>query len=140
MPATTARSGPSDDDAPVCHFRPAPPRHFDYPALLLLLAEEPRHGYRLVEELHDLGLKAASRPSVYRALAALEQDGLLVSWTAEPLAGSPRRVYDLTDAGHEQLATWMEVVSAERDALDGALHRYRSLDRQDFPELTTTND
>ncbi len=117
-----------DTDAMLCQFRPVPPRHFDFPAILLLLAEAPCHGYGLVDQLQDLGLATASGPSVYRALAALEQDGLLESWGAEPIAGSTRRVYGLTDAGRSQLTTWMQVVSTERDALDGALHRYRQLD------------
>lgn len=128
----------SNDDALVCRFRPVPPRHFDYPALLLLLAEEPRHGYRLVGALHSLGLERASRPSVYRALAALERDGLLESWSAQQLAGSTRRVYGLTAAGHEQLDAWMELVSVERDALDHAIFRYRRLANEDQLEMPTT--
>lgn len=141
MTAFAPMSSPDapDDDALVCRFRPVPPRHFDYPALLLLLAEEPRHGYRLVDALRSLGLESANGPSVYRALAALEQDGLLESWSAQQLAGSTRRVYGLTAAGHEQLDAWMELVSVERDALDHALFRFRRLSIEDLPEMPTTN-
>ncbi|HXH59052.1 PadR family transcriptional regulator [Iamia sp.] len=112
------------DDAPACHFRLAPPRHFTYPALLLLLAEEPRHGYRLVEGLRRLGLGPVSRPSVYRALADLEGDGLLESWSAAPTAGSTRHMYGLSDAGRERLDEWMEVVARERDGLDRVVDRF----------------
>lgn len=114
----------SSDDTCHCDFPLAPPRHFHYPAILLLLAEEPRHGYALVEALRCLGFGPISRPSVYRALADLERDRLLISWDAAPLAGSTRHVYAVTDGGQTQLAAWMDVMVRERDALDGIVDRY----------------
>lgn len=135
--APARSSGPTDvGDHAVCQFRLAPPRHFTYPALLLLLAEEPRHGYRLVEGLRRLGFGPVSRPSVYRALADLEGDGLLESWSAEPIAGSTRHVYGLSEAGHDQLDEWMEVVARERDGLDRVVHRFlRWRDRSSDAEV-----
>jgi DNA-binding PadR family transcriptional regulator len=105
----------------------AAPRHFVYPALLLLLAEEPRHGYRLVDSLLRLGFGPVDRPSVYRALADLEADGLLHSWTASSTAGSARHVYAVTRHGHEALNSWMGVVADERAALDSVLKRFDAL-------------
>ncbi|MCU1453522.1 MAG: PadR family transcriptional regulator [Acidimicrobiales bacterium] len=110
-----------------CRFDLAPPRHFLYPALLLLLAEEPRHGYRLLDSLLRLGLGPVDRPSIYRALADLEADGLLHSWEASPIAGSVRQVYGTTHAGLEQLDVWMEVIADERSALEAVLKRYDNL-------------
>ena len=101
-----------------------PPRHFLYPALLLLLAEEPRHGYRLVDALLRLGFGPFDRPSVYRALAELEGDGLLRSWSASPTAGSTRHVYAVTDEGFAALAEWMAVVEDEQSLLSAVLKRY----------------
>jgi DNA-binding PadR family transcriptional regulator len=110
-----------------CQFPKAPPRHFLYPALLLLLSEEPRHGYRLVDALLRLGFGPFDRPSVYRALAELEADGLLRSWSASPTAGSTRHVYAVTDAGVDALAAWMAVVEDERASLAAVLKRYEAL-------------
>ena len=107
-----------------CRFDIAPPRHFIYPGLLLLLAEEPRHGYRLVDGLLRLGFGPVSRPSVYRALADLDADGLLESWSAEPTAGSTRHMYGLTPAGHRRLDEWMAIVISERDALGKVVKRF----------------
>src|SRR5215210_2646863 len=91
-----------------CQFATTAPRHFIYPALLLLLTEEPRHGYRLVDAALRLGFGPFDRPSIYRALSELETDGLLRSWSASPTAGSTRHVYAVTDVGLATLACWME--------------------------------
>lgn len=115
------------DDEARCRFEVAAPRHFLYPALLLLLAEEPRHGYRLVDAVLRLGFGPVDRPSVYRCLNELERDGLLRKWAASPAAGSVRQVYAVTAAGHRQLSAWMDAVVEERDALDRVLKRYDSL-------------
>lgn len=114
--------------APRCQATVAPPRHFLYPAILLLLAEEPRHGYRLVDPLLRFGFGPVDRPSVYRALADLENDGLLSSWDATPTAGSTRHVYGLTDEGRTALVGWMRVLADEKDNLDRMVARFRHLD------------
>jgi DNA-binding PadR family transcriptional regulator len=110
-----------------CRFDIAAPRHFLYPSLLLLLAEEPRHGYRLVDSLLRLGFGPVDRPSIYRALAELESDGLLHSWEASSTAGSPRQIYGVTTEGLRQLSVWMDVVADERAALDSVLKRFDNL-------------
>ncbi|CAN5782657.1 hypothetical protein BH24ACT3_BH24ACT3_04020 [soil metagenome] len=112
------------DAAAKCHFHLAPPRHFLYPAILLLRGEEARHGYRLVDAILRFGFGPVDRPSIYRALSDLAHDGLLVSWEADSTAGSRRQVYALNDAGRAQLAEWMGVIALERDGLDRVLNRF----------------
>jgi PadR family transcriptional regulator PadR len=106
-------------------FELAPPRRFLFPTILLLLAEEPRHGYSLMGELRDLRFGHVDRPSVYRALAQLERDGLLESWSETPTAGPVRHVYGLTPTGEKALRSWMHIVVEERDILERVLRRYR---------------
>ncbi len=118
------KKGPSNSR---CQFETAPPRQFLYPALLLLLAEEPRHGYRLVDALLRLGFGPFDRPGVYRALADLERDGLLRSWSASPTAGSKRHVYAVTGDGFSALAEWMTVVEDEQSCLSSVLKRYDAI-------------
>ena len=67
-------------------------------AALLLLAEEPRNGYQLMEEIERRsgGAWRPSPGSVYPALAQLEDEGLV---RAEQTAG--RRAYRLTAEGEE---------------------------------------
>lgn len=65
-------------------------------AALLLLAEEPRNGYQIMQELEERseGLWRPSPGSVYPALQQLEDEGLIRSDEADG-----RRLYHLTDAG-----------------------------------------
>ncbi|MEY2401559.1 MAG: PadR family transcriptional regulator, regulatory protein PadR [Ilumatobacteraceae bacterium] len=105
-------------------FEVAAPRHFLLPAILLLLAEEPRHGYGLAKGVHALQVGRVDRPSVYRALAQLEADRLICSSPETSLAGQGRRVYSLTEHGEQALRGWMGVIKQERDGLDRVLRRY----------------
>jgi DNA-binding PadR family transcriptional regulator len=65
-------------------------------ALLVLLAEEPRNGYQLIQEIRERsdGVWQPSPGSVYPALSQLEDEGLVVADEAEG-----RRTFRLTDAG-----------------------------------------
>ena len=105
-------------------FEVAAPRHFLLPAILLLLAEEPRHGYSLAKGVHALQVGRVDRPSVYRALAQLEADGLVRSSPDAPRGGQGRHVYYLTEPGEQVLRRWMGVIKQERDGLDRVLRRY----------------
>ena len=69
-------------------------------ALLLLLAEEPRNGYQLMQEIEERsgGHWRPSPGSVYPALSQLEDEGLV-----KAVEGEPGRVFEITDAGREQV-------------------------------------
>lgn len=65
-------------------------------AILILLAEQPRHGYELIQEITERsqGFWTPSPGSVYPTLQALEDEGLV---TIDAVDG--RRTASLTDAG-----------------------------------------
>jgi DNA-binding PadR family transcriptional regulator len=71
-------------------------------AILLLLAERPRHGYEIITELTDRseGQWQPSPGSVYPMLKRLARDGLV---TATPEDG--KAVFSLTDEGRTLVAT-----------------------------------
>lgn len=106
-----------------CQFELSAPRHFVYPALLLLLAEKPRHGYRLVDAFLGLGLGPIDRPSVYRALADLEKDGFITHEVMASIAGSSRHVYSVTDDGLAALRSWTSVLCEQWDSLGHVISR-----------------
>jgi DNA-binding PadR family transcriptional regulator len=65
-------------------------------AALLLLAEEPRNGYQIMQEIEERseGMWRPSPGSVYPALQQLEDEGLVRTTESEG-----RRLFELTDAG-----------------------------------------
>ena len=97
---------------------------FGEPALLVLLASRPTHGYELLETLPELsGEDRVDVGNLYRSLRALEDEGLVASeWSAD-LPGPTKRTYTLTEGGHDVLASWLEAVEQLRDGLTDFLDR-----------------
>ena len=79
-------------------------------AALSLLAEEPRNGYQIIQEIAERsgGVWQPSPGSVYPALQQLEDEGLIHAETPE----GGRRRYALTDEGREYVDTHAEEVRA----------------------------
>ena len=99
-------------------------------AILTLLAEEPMHGYQIIQVISERsgGNWTPSPGSVYPTLQQLEDEGLI-----EPAASeSGRRVFALTEAGKEAQtadttpAPWEEAV----DEADNDLVELRNLVHQ----------
>ena len=74
-------------------------------AILLLLAEQPRHGYEILTEISDRsdGRWQPSPGSIYPVLKRLARDGLV-----QPEHENGKRIFSLTDEGRA-------VVEAEKD-------------------------
>lgn len=94
-------------------------------AVLRLLAEQPMHGYQIIQELsaRSEGAWSPSPGSVYPTLQLLADEGLV---TAEETGG--KRVFSLTEAGAaaaaetaEQPAPWDEAAQGDTGA-----NEYRS--------------
>ena len=78
-------------------------------AVLLLLEEEPRNGYGLMQEVEQRS-EGAWRPSpgsIYPALAQLEDEGLIA-----PAAGEQGKAFALTDAGRAHVDEHRERLGA----------------------------
>jgi DNA-binding PadR family transcriptional regulator len=84
-------------------------------AALALLAEEPRNGYQIIQEINERsgGVWQPSPGSVYPALQQLEDEGLIQAETPE----GGRRRYALTTAGREYVDTHADEVRAPWDAV-----------------------
>jgi DNA-binding PadR family transcriptional regulator len=115
-------------------------------ALLLLLAEQPRHGYQLMQAITER-TSGAWRPSpgaIYPTLSQLEDEGLIST-----LAQGGRKLATLTDAGQAYLHTHGETLpdpfaeftarcggnSELRDALEELRYPVRQLARCDSQQI-----
>jgi DNA-binding PadR family transcriptional regulator len=101
-------------------------------AALLLLAEEPRNGYGLMQEIEERsgGVWRPSPGSVYPALAQLEDEGLIRS-----VEHDGRRQFELTDEGRAHVeerrerfgVPWETVASGVPDELHDLRHAAQAL-------------
>ncbi len=88
--------------------------------LLLLLRNGASYGYELRRELAAREMKLD--PAVmYRSLRDMEQSGLICSHWMRSEAGPRRRVYDITEAGRDELARVAATLAVARDALTAFL-------------------
>jgi len=100
------------------------PRNFLRPCILLLLRESPAHGYDLLERAQAFGFTRSDPGGLYRALRALEDDGLVRSaWEPSP-HGPDRRIYEITRAGAEHLHGVATALGGTADILARYLARY----------------
>jgi PadR family transcriptional regulator PadR len=95
--------------------------------LLLLIRGGPGHGYELRHELRERALEV-DRAVMYRTLREMEQSGLICSRWASSKAGPRRRIYDITEAGLDELGRIAVKVEGARDAHDAFLAAYRRRD------------
>jgi DNA-binding PadR family transcriptional regulator len=87
-------------------------------AALLLLAESPRNGYQLMQEIEQRsgGLWRPSPGSMYPVLQQLEDEGLV-----HPVGDEGRRAFELTAAGREHVEAHREELGSPwSDVADAA--------------------
>ena len=101
------------------------PKNFLRPCLLLLLREERAHGYDLLERIQSLGFDGSDPGGLYRALRALEKDGMVRSVWGPSDNGPDRRTYEITRQGMEELHESAKAVAAGYETVAGFLSRYQ---------------
>ena len=95
--------------------------------LLGLLSRGQQHGYDLKRE-HDALFPAAKELAfgqVYAALGRLQDKGFVEEAARERVDGPDRTAYRLTDAGRDELASWLATVEPLPEPLrpPGNVHR-----------------
>jgi PadR family transcriptional regulator len=92
--------------------------------VLAVLAEEPLHGYAVIERLKQRSDEAFDLPegTVYPVLHRLEKSGVLTS-ERRHVQGRERRIYRLTEHGHRTLlaerSSWDAFARAVGSVLGG---------------------
>lgn len=112
---------------------------FLQPCLLLLLAEKPRHGYILLEELRQrqyLG-GGLDTGNLYRTLRRMEGEGFVASnWNNQEDSnvekafsdnGRGKRVYCLTSKGQDLLRSWGEALEQRNKVVNQFMEDFHSV-------------
>jgi len=110
------------------HHGPHPERGWVQFLLLMLLNEEPKHGYQLAEELQTRGYVREGRfktGSLYTILNRMENKEILTSKHEESEAGRPRRGYSITENGREHLKNGLQYMLRRKKFLDEMEEYYR---------------
>jgi DNA-binding PadR family transcriptional regulator len=102
-------------------------------AILTLLAQEPLHGYELVNRLASLRMFQGRKPDptgVYRLIRQMEEERLVRS-TLEPSATGPaKRSNQLTVEGKRCLARWGETLEAFQEGVSELLAAIKTIRRR----------
>jgi PadR family transcriptional regulator PadR len=77
-------------------------------AVLALLAEQPAHGYALVETLKNLGFERVQGGTLYPLLKRFEDRSLVTHEWLHDESGPGRKQFALTQAGHLELTSLRE--------------------------------
>lgn len=99
------------------------------PALLLLIKENPRHGYTLLSDLESLGVKNLHPSVVYRVLREMEELAWINSnWDTSQTQGPPRRNYQITPQGESVLQNWKNELGKTKEMILVLLERLSNLE------------
>ncbi len=95
------------------------------PSVLLLLMDQPCHGYEIMARLPELGFSQTpvDAGAVYRILRHLEENGFVISTWDVSGSGPARRQYTITDDGRNHLLLWADVLEQRRQAIEAFLNR-----------------
>ncbi|MFO7928608.1 MAG: PadR family transcriptional regulator [Candidatus Humimicrobiaceae bacterium] len=116
-----------------CSCRSGRMSRFLIPAILLLLAEKPSHGYELTERYSEMGFSGSdSDPgSIYRTLKTLESEGFIESRWETGGSGPAKKIYSITPEGTEMLTSWSAELKKRKKTLELFLSRYNNLNFSD---------
>jgi poly-beta-hydroxybutyrate-responsive repressor len=103
---------------------------FTEPAVLLVLRDNPGHGYELLEHLQALmPAERIDMGNLYRILRALEREGLVDSTWDDEAPGPAKRIYVITQSGRRVLAQWVEAFRKIEQQIAAFRERYEAAGR-----------
>jgi poly-beta-hydroxybutyrate-responsive repressor len=98
------------------------------PAVLTVLAGGDLHGYAIVQRIGEMSIFRGQSPDaagVYRALRAMEKEGMLTCQWDVSGRGPAKREYRLTEAGGQCLERWAATLEQYRQAIGDLLKAVR---------------
>jgi len=104
-------------------------KRFLIPAMLLLLAEKPTHGYELIEKYSSFGFTNAGSDAgaIYRTLKILETKDFIKSVWETDKPGAAKKNYSITGQGFELLKRWVVEIGERKKTLEFFIERFENL-------------
>lgn len=88
--------------------------------VLAVIASRRRYGYEIVRVLSENGL-ITYEGTIYPLLARLKRDGLVTAYWQESEKGAPRKYYEITAQGREELRQFKKAWADYRRAVSRIL-------------------
>jgi DNA-binding PadR family transcriptional regulator len=98
------------------------------PAILVILAEGPVHGYLVAERIGEMPGFSGPKPDIsgiYRTLKSMEQRGLVLSSWDLSDSGPAKKCYQLAPGGRECLRQWVKTLETYRQGIAELLRAAR---------------
>lgn len=89
--------------------------------LLALLAQRPTHAYDLVVRLEEQGLSGVGYGTVYPLMGRRRRQGLVTERLESSPSGPPRKVCEVSPAGHRALGQWARLWLETASTINGLL-------------------
>lgn len=100
------------------------------PAILVVLAQGPLHGYRLAEQIGQSPMFGGQKPDVsgiYRFLKTMEKQGMVESSWDVAKSGPAKKSYQITNAGERCLERWIKTLEHHRQGITELLRAARTV-------------
>ncbi len=113
----------------MCGCTRGKPERFVEPCVLLLLFEQPTHGYDLSEQLNRFGFDPLKQDmgAIYRVLRKLEKEGIVKSQWEAGGTGPAKRLYEVTSEGIKYLEGWVQSIQFNKQRLERFLKEYEQI-------------
>ncbi len=103
---------------------------FVEPCILLLLVQNPSHGYSLIEDLEKHCGEKVDIGNLYRTLRRMEMDGWVESDWNKNESGQDKRTYKITKEGVD----FLKMAVSSLSQTDKTIHRLLERYKEAFPD------
>jgi PadR family transcriptional regulator PadR len=116
----------TEDRALFCDGKHQKMQGFMEVCMLLLLYQESRHGYGLIEHLAFFGFseEQLNISTLYKTLRKMELEGSVASCWEVGGQGPKKRVYNITNVGKNELENWVQILKVRKTRIEMLLDKY----------------
>lgn len=99
--------------------------NFFEPCILFLVSQKPSYGYDIKKKMSDDCLCDVNVGNLYRSLARMQKNGFIKKSKVKSTVGPARIEYSITPKGNEYLASWIESLEKQQEAISRLITNYK---------------